>query len=181
MSFHLFYFIFSHQTKSTHWAHPRTNKIKKVSGNLPLGWEKQVEESTGKIIFIDHNNERTTYTDPRLAFAVEEIPQNISEVRQRFDASSTALQVLHGRDLSGKIAVITGCNTGIGFETARSMALHGCQIIMACRNEESSKVAIDKIMKEKPTIDRKPKYIHIDLERLESVDKFVQELKSEIR
>lgn len=175
-------FIYSsHQTKSTHWAHPRTNKIKKVSGDLPLGWEKQVEDTTGKIIFIDHNNKRTTYTDPRLAFAVEEIPLNISEVRQRFDASSTALQVLHGRDLSGKVAIITGCNTGIGFETARSMALHGCQIIMACRNKESTNAAINKIMTEKPSIDRKPKYINLDLSTLESVNKFVEELKREMR
>lgn len=64
-------------------------------------------------MFADHVSKTVTYTDPRLAFAVEEkvFPMDI---RQRFDASSTALQVLHGRDLSGKVAVITGCNTGIG-------------------------------------------------------------------
>jgi WW domain-containing oxidoreductase len=39
--------------------------------------------------------------------------------RQRFDASSTALQVLHGLDLSGQVAVITGANSGIGFQTAK--------------------------------------------------------------
>lgn len=83
--------------------------------------------------------------------------------------------------MSGKVAVITGCNTGIGFETARSMALHGCQIIMACRNKESAGAAIDKIMTEKPSIDRKPKYIHLDLSTLVMVNKFVEELKREIR
>lgn len=35
-------------------------------------------------------------------------------VRQRFDGSSTALAVLHGRDLRGKVALVTGANTGIG-------------------------------------------------------------------
>lgn len=58
-------------------------------------------------------NRTTTYTDPRLAFATEyrEISQ---PVRQRFDGSSTALSVLHGRDLRGKVALVTGANTGIG-------------------------------------------------------------------
>lgn len=116
-----------------------------------------------------------------MAFAVEEIPQNISEVRQRFDASSTALQVLHGRDLSGKIAVITGCNTGIGFETARSLALHGCEVIMACRNEENTNKAIDRILTEKPTIDKKPRFVHLDLTTLDSVHKCATHLKKEFR
>lgn len=35
-------------------------------------------------------------------------------VRQRFDGSSTALAVLHGRDLRGKVALVTGANVGIG-------------------------------------------------------------------
>lgn len=36
------------------------------------------------------------------------------DFRQRFDASSTALQILHGRDLSGKVMVVTGATAGIG-------------------------------------------------------------------
>lgn len=44
------------------------------------------------MIFVDHENRRTTYTDPRLAFAVEE-KEHIFDYRQRFDGSSTALQV----------------------------------------------------------------------------------------
>lgn len=60
-----------------------------------------------------HLQKRTTYTDPRLAFAVEE-SNNPQEFNQRFDAYSTALGVLQGRDLSGKYAIITGANSGIG-------------------------------------------------------------------
>lgn len=62
---------------------------------------------------FSHLNKRTTYTDPRLAFAVEE-SNNPQDFNQRFDAFSTALGVLQGRDLSGKYAIITGANSGIG-------------------------------------------------------------------
>jgi len=61
-----------------------------------------------------HVSEKTTYTDPRLAFAVDAKQENDKTVRQRFDGSSTALHVLQGRDLSGKYAIVTGANSGIG-------------------------------------------------------------------
>lgn len=82
---------YSHITKGTQWTHPRTGKKKVVSGELPFGWEKQID-SEGKILYLDKENNRTTYTDPRLAFAVEE-KSHPNDIRQRFDASTTALQV----------------------------------------------------------------------------------------
>lgn len=131
-------------------------------------------------MFIDKKNVQRTYTDPRLAFAVEEIPRNISEVRQRFDASSTALQVLHGKDLSGKTAVITGCNVGIGFETARSLALHGCDVIMACRNQMAAEEAIIKIAREKPAAGKNCRFMKVDLGSLKSVQSFVAEIQRDV-
>lgn len=104
-------FYANHLSKATQWTHPRTGKKKRVSGDLPFGWERCVDKNTGKVIYVDHENKRTTYTDPRLAFAEEE-KEHIHDYRQRFDASSTALQVLHGRDLSKQVALITGANTG---------------------------------------------------------------------
>lgn len=58
---------------------------------MPFGWIKQVD-SEGKVSYFDKENNRTTYTDPRLAFAVEE-KTHPHDIRQRFDASTTALQV----------------------------------------------------------------------------------------
>ena len=39
-------------------------------------------------------------------------------------------------DLSGKVAVVTGGNTGIGYETAKALAVMGSHTIIACRSEE---------------------------------------------
>lgn len=44
---------------------------------------------------------------------------------------------------------MTGGNCGIGFETARALAIHGANVIMACRNVEAANDAINKIQNEK--------------------------------
>lgn len=59
--------------------------------------------------------------------------------------NSTTEDVLEKADLSGKIAIVTGANSGIGFETAKSLALHGVHVIMACRDSSKAHQAIDKI------------------------------------
>ncbi|ENN71649.1 hypothetical protein D910_09449 [Dendroctonus ponderosae] len=157
----------NHLTKNTQWTHPRTGRKKKVAGTLPFGWERVVS-SNGEVVYVNHEDESTTYTDPRLAFAVEE-KEHANDYRQRFDASSTALGVLVGRDLSGRIAVITGANSGIGFETARSLAKHGCTVIFACRNLSAAEEAIEKIRtEERLNIADNCVAIHLDLVSLAS-------------
>jgi NAD(P)-dependent dehydrogenase (short-subunit alcohol dehydrogenase family) len=44
-------------------------------------------------------------------------------------------------DLLGKTALVTGANTGLGFEIARIFAQHGARVILACRNEEKALTA----------------------------------------
>lgn len=67
----------------------------------------------GRVLFVDRTNNTSTYTDPRLAFAVE-YREEKQTLRQRFDGSSTAMGVLYGRDLRKKVALVTGANSGIG-------------------------------------------------------------------
>ena len=54
-----------------------------------------------------------------------------------FGATSTALEVIHGVDLSGKRAIVTGGASGIGVETARALASAGADVTLAVRNLEA--------------------------------------------
>lgn len=167
---------FSRQDDKIQQTHPRTGKSKRVAGDLPFGWQKRIDNATGQTIYVESSGKQT-YIDPRLAFAQENIPESISNVRQRFDASTTALQVLHGRDLNGKIAVITGANVGIGFETARSLALHGCTVYFACRSEANAEMAMTQIRNEKQAAGDRCFYVSLDLASLRSVQECARQLK----
>lgn len=46
---------------------------------------------------------------------------------------------------SGKVVIITGANSGVGLEAARMMVQKGAHVIMACRNLEKSKAALDSL------------------------------------
>lgn len=54
-------------------------------------------------------------------------------------------------DQSGRTAIVTGANTGIGLETARMLALKGADVVLACRNPEKGQVALARIQADKPS------------------------------
>ncbi len=56
-----------------------------------------------------------------------------------FNASSTTKDVIQGIDLSGKIAIVTGGNTGIGLETTKTLANAGATVIVPARDIEKAK------------------------------------------
>ncbi|XP_029204714.2 WW domain-containing oxidoreductase-like isoform X2 [Acropora millepora] len=119
----------THVLQATQWGHPQSGKRYKVTGDLPHGWQKQ-HDSRGNVFFFDAVNRCTTYADPRLAQSFTKHKDNF----KRLDSYSTAMQVLSGEDLSGRVAVVTGSNSGIGFETAKALALCGAHVILACRD-----------------------------------------------
>jgi NAD(P)-dependent dehydrogenase (short-subunit alcohol dehydrogenase family) len=62
-----------------------------------------------------------------------------------FDAESTAEEVTAGIDLSGKTAVVTGANSGLGYETMRVLALRGAHVIGTGRTAEKAETACASI------------------------------------
>jgi NAD(P)-dependent dehydrogenase (short-subunit alcohol dehydrogenase family) len=66
--------------------------------------------------------------------------------RSDFNEDSTAEQVTEGIDLSGKIAVVTGCTSGIGFETMRVLALRGAWVIGTSRSLARAEDACKRVI-----------------------------------
>lgn len=65
--------------------------------------------------------------------------------REQFNRRSTSEQVTEGLDLSGKVALITGVNSGLGFESMRVLALRGAHVIGAARTLEKAREACSKV------------------------------------
>uniref|UniRef100_A0A8C0S3E3 WW domain-containing oxidoreductase n=1 Tax=Canis lupus familiaris TaxID=9615 RepID=A0A8C0S3E3_CANLF len=164
----------SHAEEKTQWEHPKTGKRKRIAGDLPYGWEQETDEN-GQVFFVDHINKRTTYLDPRLAFTVDDNPTKPTS-RQRYDGGTTAMEILQGRDFTGKVVVVTGANSGIGFETAKSFALHGAHVILACRNMTRANEAVSQILGEWHKA--KVEAMTLDLALLRSVQHFAQAFKA---
>ena len=71
-------------------------------------------------------------------------------------------------DLSGKTALVTGANGGLGLETARALAAKGAHVVMASRDQEKASAASATILLEDP--EASLELVHLDLGSLQSVD-----------
>lgn len=78
---------------------------------------------------------------------------------------------------SGRVAIVTGANAGIGFETALQLAGKGFEVIMAARSSSRATEAISRITGTYP--EAKLKYLHLDLGSMQSVRKFASEFSAQ--
>lgn len=53
-------------------------------------------------------------------------------------------------DLTKRVAVVTGGNSGIGFHTARHLAEHGARVVLACRNTAAAEAAAERLRARNP-------------------------------
>jgi NAD(P)-dependent dehydrogenase (short-subunit alcohol dehydrogenase family) len=60
-------------------------------------------------------------------------------LRSGFNAKSTANEVMKGVDLTGKVAIVTGGNAGIGLETTKVLAAAGATVIVPARDINKAK------------------------------------------
>ena len=54
-------------------------------------------------------------------------------------------------DLTGKVIIVTGGNSGLGFESVKAFAQKGAEVILACRSMDKGEAAKESILKEKTT------------------------------
>lgn len=62
-----------------------------------------------------------------------------------FGAGSTAEEVTEGLDLRGKNILVTGCNSGLGYETMRVLTMRGARVLGCARSEEKAREACDSV------------------------------------
>ena len=76
-------------------------------------------------------------------------------------------------DLTGKVVVVTGGNSGIGFGAVKAVARKGADTVLACRSPERGQAALDALKAEVPGA--KAELKALDLTSLASVERFATE------
>lgn len=71
---------------------------------------------------------------------------------------------------NGRVAIVTGANVGLGFETTIALASKGAKVILACRSAEKAKQAMNEIKQRLPNADLV--FLPLDLSDLKSVKAF---------
>jgi NAD(P)-dependent dehydrogenase (short-subunit alcohol dehydrogenase family) len=80
-------------------------------------------------------------------------------------------------DQGGRLAVVTGANSGLGLVAARELVTAGADVVVACRNTKKGKAALDDIHSAAP--EAKVELAALDLADLSSVRAFAERFKSE--
>lgn len=76
-------------------------------------------------------------------------------------------------DLTSKVIIVTGSNSGIGFEAAKEFSRKGALTILACRNINKAQAAQDLIQASSPNAHAE--IMRLDLANLDSVHEFARE------
>jgi NAD(P)-dependent dehydrogenase (short-subunit alcohol dehydrogenase family) len=79
-------------------------------------------------------------------------------------------------DLSGRTAVITGANAGLGLQTARVLAGHGAEVVLACRNPDKAGRAVGQIAATSPATTAS--VVRLDLASQTSVRSAAEEIRA---
>ena len=80
-------------------------------------------------------------------------------------------------DQSGRVAVVTGANSGLGLIAARELAKKGASVVMACRNMEKGEAARDEVAGAAPDAD--VSLVHLDLADLSVVESAANEIRGQ--
>ena len=87
----------------------------------------------------------------------------------RFDLQAVARR-------EGHVAIVTGANSGVGFEVSVGLAQKRLKVIMACRNPQKAEAAKQQLLARVPGADLQ--IIRLDLSSLDSVQQFAREFRA---
>jgi NAD(P)-dependent dehydrogenase (short-subunit alcohol dehydrogenase family) len=79
-------------------------------------------------------------------------------------------------EMSGRTVVVTGANTGIGFETAAAMAGMGADVVITARDPAKGEAAAARIRERHPRA--RVEAMELDLARLDDVRRFAKDLEA---
>lgn len=82
-------------------------------------------------------------------------------------------------DQSGRTVVVSGANTGIGFEAAKVLAARGARVLLGCRSAERARRAMDAIIDEVPDADLE--FVPLDQGDLASIEAAAAQIADEPR
>eukprot|EP00930_Biecheleria_cincta_P076243 TRINITY_DN63459_c0_g1_i1.p1 TRINITY_DN63459_c0_g1~~TRINITY_DN63459_c0_g1_i1.p1 ORF type:complete len:376 (+),score=70.51 TRINITY_DN63459_c0_g1_i1:19-1146(+) len=116
-------------------------------------------------------------------------PPPAYSVAAKLGKKSTAKDVVDkyapDRQLAGKVAVVTGGNSGIGLETVKALAFAGCKVVLASRSVDAGQQALEEQVRQ-PGLgaysapDAEVDVMQLDLADLSSVVAFAQNLIAEL-
>lgn len=79
-------------------------------------------------------------------------------------------------NLNGYVAIVTGGNSGIGYETTQQLARHGARVYIASRSLDRVTEAIKSMQKTQPSLDLH--FLKLDLQDLQSIKATAAEFMS---
>lgn len=79
-------------------------------------------------------------------------------------------------DQSGRTAIVTGANSGLGYDTAAALAAKGAQVVLAVRNLDKGNEAVDRIRNSTPNA--AVSLTELDLSSLDSIRRAADELRA---
>jgi NAD(P)-dependent dehydrogenase (short-subunit alcohol dehydrogenase family) len=79
-------------------------------------------------------------------------------------------------DQSGRTAIVTGANSGLGLVTARELARHGARVVLACRNAQKGEAALRDCEGAAPGSELRVE--ELDLASLDSVREFAERFRT---
>lgn len=93
--------------------------------------------------------------------------------------SSTQWSKTNIPNLGGKTAIVTGANSGLGYEVAKGLAEKGAQVILACRSADKAAKALAELRAAVPNA--KVEVMELDLASLASVRRFAENFKAKYK